>query len=359
MASLKELLKPLAEDGAALTREQAAHALEEILTGGVPEVETAALLTVLATRGELAPELAGFVDVMRQRATILPLTAAERDELVDVVGTGGGGPLTFNISSGAALVAAAAGAKVAKHGNRAVTSLCGAADVLEALGVPIELGPELAAECLRETGFVFLYAPLYHPAMKAVGPLRRALGFRTIFNLCGPLTNPAGARAQVIGVLAPSRVLLVGRTLVMLGAKRAFVVHGSDGIDELTTTGESIVARVEEQEQAGEPKAAGAPALKAARITPEMAGLKRATLDQFIGGDVKTNTALLYDVLTGISGARRDIVLLNAAAALVAAGLAGDLKEGVLLGAEAIDSGQAAATLAKLRGFAARHKAAE
>ena len=359
MASLKELLKPLAEDGAALTREQAAHALEEILTGGVPEVETAALLTVLATRGELAPELAGFVDVMRQRATILPLTAAERDELVDVVGTGGGGPLTFNISSGAALVAAAAGAKVAKHGNRAVTSLCGAADVLEALGVPIELGPELAAECLRETGFVFLYAPLYHPAMKAVGPLRRALGFRTIFNLCGPLTNPAGARAQVIGVLAPSRVLLVGRTLVMLGAKRAFVVHGSDGIDELTPTGESIVARVEEQEQAGEPKAAGAPALKAARITPEMAGLKRATLDQFIGGDVKTNTALLYDVLTGISGARRDIVLLNAAAALVAAGLAGDLKEGVLLGAEAIDSGQAAATLAKLRGFAARHKAAE
>jgi len=349
-------LKPLAEDGTALTREQAAHALEEILTGGVPEVETAALLTVLATRGEQAPELAGFVDVMRQRATTLPLTPAERDELVDVVGTGGGGPLTFNISSGAALVAAAAGAKVAKHGNRAVTSRCGAADVLEALGVPIELGPELAVECLRETGFIFLYAPLYHPAMKAVGPLRRALGFRTIFNLCGPLTNPAGARAQVIGVLAPSRVLLVGRTLAMLGAKRAFVVHGSDGIDELTTTGESIVARIEDQ--AGEPKASGAAALKAARITPEMAGLKRATLDQFIGGDVKTNAALLYDVLTGLPGARRDIVLLNAAAALVAAGLAGDLKEGVRLGAEAIDSGQAAATLAKLRGFAARHTAA-
>jgi anthranilate phosphoribosyltransferase len=364
MASLKELLKPLAEDGAALTREQAAHALEEILTGGVPEVETAALLTVLATRGEQVPELAGFIDVMRQRATTLPLTAAERDELVDVVGTGGGGPLTFNISSGAALVAAAAGARVAKHGNRAVTSRCGAADVLEALGVPIELGPELAVECLRETGFVFLYAPLYHPAMKAVGPLRRALGFRTIFNLCGPLTNPAGARAQVIGVLAPSRVLLVGRTLAMLGARRAFVVHGSDGIDELTTTGESIVARVEEQageqigERTGEPKTGGAPALKAARITPEMAGLKRATLDQFIGGDVKTNAALLYDVLTGLPGARRDIVLLNAAAALVAAGLAGDLKEGVRLGAEAIDSGQAAATLAKLRGFAARHAAA-
>lgn len=347
MDSLKELLKPLAEDGATLTREQATHVLEQILSGSVPEVETAALLTVMATRGEQAPELAGFVDVMRQRVTPLPLTTAERDELVDVVGTGGGGPLTFNISSGAALVAAAAGAKVAKHGNRAVTSRCGAADVLEALGVPIELGPELAVECLRATGFIFLFAPLYHPAMKALGPLRRALGFRTILNLCGPLTNPAGARSQVIGVLAPSKVLLVGRTLAALGAKRAFVVHGTDGIDELTTTGESIVARVEESET-------GESTLKAARVTPEMAGLSRATLDQFTGGDVETNAALLYDVLTGVAGARREIVLLNAAAGLVAAGLAADLKEGVRMGAEAIDSGQAAATLAKLRDFGAK-----
>jgi anthranilate phosphoribosyltransferase len=348
MALVKELLKPLAEDGAAMTREQAAAALEEILTGKVPEVETAALLTVMATRGEQAPELAGFVQVMRERVTPMPLTQPERDELVDVVGTGGGGPLTFNISSGAALVAAAAGAKVAKHGNRAVTSRCGAADVLEALGVPIELGPELAVECLRETGFMFLFAPLYHPAMKAVGPLRRALGFRTIFNLCGPLTNPAGARIQVIGVLAPSRVLLVGRTLAALKAKRAFVVHGTDGIDELTTTGESVVARVEESET-GESK------LKAARVTPEMAGLPRATLDQFIGGDVKANTAMLQDVLSGVAGARRDIVLLNAAAALVAAGLAGGLKEGVQLGAEAIDSGKTMALLNKLRQFGAKH----
>jgi anthranilate phosphoribosyltransferase len=348
MAFLKELLKPLAEDGAALTREQAAGVLEEILSGSVPEVETAAMLAVLATRGEQAPELAGFVDVMRRRVTPLPFTDAEREELVDAVGTGGGGPLTFNISCGAALVAAAAGAKVAKHGNRAVTSLCGAADVLEALGVPIELGPELAVECLRQTGFVFLYAQLYHPAMKALGPLRRALGFRTIFNLVGPLTNPAGARNQVIGVLAPSRVLLVGRTLAALGAKRAFVVHGTDGIDELTTTGESIVARVEE-EASGESK------LHAARVTPEMAGLPRATLDQFTGGDIATNKALLYDVLTGIPGARRDIVLLNAAATIVAAGRAADLEEGVRQGAEAIDSGQAAALLAKLREFGAKH----
>jgi anthranilate phosphoribosyltransferase len=350
MSFLKEMLRPLAEDGAALTREQAAQVLEEILTGTVPEVETAALLAVLATRGEQAPELAGFVEVMRAHVVPVPLTDAERRELVDVVGTGGGGPLTFNISSGAALVAAAAGAKVAKHGNRAVTSRCGSADVLEALGVPIDLEPELAVECLRETGFMFLFAPRYHPAMKVVGPLRKALGFRTIFNLCGPLTNPAGARTQVIGVLAPSKVLLVGRTLAALGAKRAFVVHGTDGIDELTTTGESVVARIEETET-------GETTMKAARVTPEMAGLPRSTLDQFTGCDVPTNASLLYDVLTGIQGARRDIVLLNAAAALVAAGLAKDLREGAAKGAEAIDSGQAAATLEKLRRFGAKRRA--
>jgi anthranilate phosphoribosyltransferase len=349
MSQVKEFLKALAEDGAALTREQASAALDEILSGEASEVETAALLSVMATRGEQAPELAGFVDSMRARALTVPLTDEERGELVDTCGTGGGGPLTFNISTGAALVAAAAGAKVAKHGNRAVTSRAGSADVLEALGVPIALGPDLAAECLRETNFMFLFAPLYHPAMKAVAPLRRALGFRTIFNLCGPLTNPAGGRAQVIGVLAPSRVLLVGRALATLGAKRAFVVHGSDGIDELTTTGESVVARIEESPDGGKPE------LKAARVTPEMAGLPRVTLDQFVGGDIPTNASLLYDILTGIPGARRDIVLLNAAAALVAAGLASDLKEGVALGADAIDSGQAAATLAKLRQFGEKH----
>jgi anthranilate phosphoribosyltransferase len=197
---------------------------------------------------------------------------------------------------------------------------------------------------------MFLFAPLYHPAMKAVAPLRKALGFRTIFNLCGPLTNPAGARAQVIGVLAPSKVLLVGRALVTLGAKRAFVVHGTDGIDELTTTGESVVARIEESEP-------GKTTIKAARVTPEMAGLPRVKLEEFIGGDVKTNASMLYDVLTGIGGPRRDIVLLNAAATLVAAGLATELKYGVRMGAEAIDSGQAAALLAKLRQFGARHAA--
>jgi len=346
LSILKDLLKPVAEDGIPLTREQARAALIAILDGEATEVETASLLTALATRGELAPELAGFVEEMRARATPIPLTEEERDLLVDTCGTGGGGPATFNISTGAALVAAAAGAMVAKHGNRAVTSRCGSADVLEALGVPISLSPDLAAECLRETGFVFLLATMLHPAMKAVAPLRRALGFRTIFNLCGPLTNPAHARSQVIGVLAPSRTLLVARTLVELGTtRRAFVVHGLDGLDELTLTGESIAVRVEP---------AAEPAIKAARITPEMAGLPRATLEEISGGDADDNAAILYDILTGIPGPRRDIVLYNAAAALVASGIAEDLKEGVLRAAEAIDSGEAAVTLQKLRQFGAR-----
>ena len=342
-STLRDLIKPLAEDGYALTREQSRAALAAILDEQIPEVETAALLTALATRGELAPELAGFVDEMRARATPIPLTEEERSLLVDTCGTGGGGPATFNISTGAALVAAAAGALVAKHGNRAVTSRCGSADVLESLGSPITRPPDLAAECLRENGFVFLYAPMLHPAVKAVAPLRKALGFRTIFNLCGPLTNPAGARAQVIGVLAPSRALLVARTLLELQTtRRAFVVHGLDGLDELTLTGESITVRVEP---------AAEPAIKAARITPEMAGLPRATLEELSGGDAADNASILYDVITGIPGPRRDIVLLNAAAALIAVGIAEDLKEGVARAAEAIDSGEAAVTLQKLRLF--------
>jgi len=347
LSILKDILKPLAEDGAALTRAQARSALVAMLDGEATDVEAAALLTALATRGELAPELAGFVDEMRARATPIPLSEEERAELVDTCGTGGGGPATFNISTGAALVAAAAGAHVAKHGNRAVTSRCGSADVLEALGVPITLPPDLAAECLRETGFVFLLATMLHPAMKVVGPLRRSLGFRTIFNLCGPLTNPAHARTQVIGVLAPSRALLVARTLIELQTtRRAFVVHGLDGLDELTLTGESIVVRVEP---------AAEPAIKAARVTPEMAGLPQAALEDFSGGDADDNAAILYDIVTGIPGPRRDIVLFNAAAALVAAGIAEDLKEGVARGAEAIDSGMAAVTLQKLRNFGAKY----
>lgn len=355
MSFLKDLIKPMAEDGSTLTREQARSALIAILDGQANDTEAGALLTVLATRGELAPELAGFVEEIRARATPIPLTDEERDQLIDTCGTGGGGPATFNISTGAALVAAAAGAKVAKHGNRAVTSRCGSADVLEALGVPIALSPELAAECLRETGFVFLLATMLHPAMKAVAPLRSTLGFRTIFNLCGPLTNPAGARSQVIGVLAPSRTLLMARTLVELNTaqtpgpnhtRSAFIVHGLDGLDELTLTGESIAVRFH---------AGGEPMIKAARVTPELAGLPRASLADLSGGDAEENAAILYDVMTGIPGPRRDIVLFNAAAALVASGQAADLRHGVSQAAEAIDSGMAAVTLQKLRAFGQRY----
>ena len=225
--------------------------LDEILSGEVPEVEIAALLAVLATRGEQAPELAGFVEVMRARAIRFRLTDEERAELVDTSAPAAAGrsPSTslrvrrwWPLPRAPKWPSTAIAPSPRWRGRRTC---------LKRSACPSTLGPELAAECLRETGFMFLFAPLYHPAMKAVGPLRRALGFRTIFNLCGPLTNPAGARAQVIGVLAPSRVLLVGRTLVALGAKRAFVVHGTDGIDELTTTGESVVARIEESETGG------------------------------------------------------------------------------------------------------------
>lgn len=353
MSFLKDLLKPMAEDGSTLTREQARSVLIAILDGQATDIEAAAFLSVLSTRGELAPELAGFVEEIRARATPIPLTDEERDELIDTCGTGGGGPDTFNISTGAALVVAAAGAKVAKHGNRAVTSRCGSADVLEALGVPIALSPELAVECLRETGFVFLLATMLHPAMAAVGPLRKALGFRTIFNLCGPLTNPAHARSQVIGVLSPSRALLMARTLLELnaanpnGTRSAFVVHGLDGLDELTLTGESIAVRFDP---------AGEPVIKAARVTPEMAGLPRTTIEELSGGNAEENAAHLYDVITGIPGPRREIVLFNAAAALVAGGHAADLKDGVARAAEAIDSGMAAVTLQKLRSFGERYQ---
>src|ERR1700679_3444133 len=239
MHDLRPLLKRMVEGGDTLRAEEARAAIGAMLDGDVADVEIAALLTALAQRGETVDEVTGVVMALRERLMPLAVTDTERAELVDTCGTGGDGSGTFNISTAAALVAAAAGAKVAKHGNRAITSRCGAADVLEALGVPIDLTPELAAECLRETGFMFLFAPYYHTAMKVVGPLRKALGFRTIFNLCGPLTNPAGARAQVIGVLAPSRALLVARTLVELQTtRRAFVVHGLDGLDELTLTGE-------------------------------------------------------------------------------------------------------------------------
>src|ERR1700734_831214 len=244
MSQLVALLKHVVEEHGTLTQEQGCSALREMLEGDANDVEITSLLTAIAARGATAEELSGFVQAMRTMSRPVGLSDAERDQLVDTCGTGSDGQGTFNISTAAALVAAAAGVKIAKHGNRGVTSKCGSADVLEALGIPVQLEPERAAECLRQTGFMFLYAPAMHPALKRVQPVRRALGFRTIFNLAGPLANPAGAKAQLIGVFA--ELDLVAEALARLGVRHALVVRGRDGLDELTLNGMSDVAEIRE-----------------------------------------------------------------------------------------------------------------
>ncbi len=370
------------EQGATLSREAARCLLADVLASepGDGDLEIASLLTALATRGETAEELTGFVEAMRELATPLPLSDAERAALVDTCGTGGDGLGTFNISTGAALVAVAAGAKVAKHGNRAVTSKCGSADVLEALGVPVTLSPEQAVACLRATGFMFLLAPALHPAMKRVMPIRRALGFRTIFNLAGPLTNPAGAQAQVMGVYSGEKLPVVAEAMARLGVRHAFVAHGSDGLDEITVSGETSVAEVktagsrgqgagnrqpglETGEQGSSSPASSSPAssspassstVRLFRLAPEDVGLARASLVELAGCETTVeNAAILERIFAGEAGPRRDIVLLNAAAALVAAGVAADFADGIARGAVAIDSGAVRLTVERLREFGA------
>ena len=354
MAALNDLLHQITEEQRTLTRAEARAALHAILSSDSDPVSEsasdqaiAALLTHMAQRGESVDELTGFAEAMRSLSLPVPLTEDERAALVDTCGTGGDGRGTFNISTGAALVAAAAGAKVAKHGNRGVTSKCGSADVLEALGVPVALTPAQSAACLRATGFTFLFAPALHPAMKRVMPIRRALGFRTIFNLAGPLTNPAGAPAQIMGVYAADKLDLVAGAMAQLGIRHGRVVHAHNGIDEiaLSATDSILVA----------PPASPARTI----IHPEDAGLAPANLNQLQGADTaQANAALLEAILSGVEqGPRRDVVLLNAAAALEAAGLASSLKEGVTRAAAAIDSGAARQTLQALRDFAATQSA--
>lgn len=342
------IVKDLSEEQRAFTREEARSVLREMLTGDTSDAEIAALLTAMARRGETVDELTGFAETMRELAIPVPLTEEERAQLIDTCGTGGDGRGTFNISTGAALVAAAAGAKVAKHGNRAVTSKCGSADVLEALGIAVALPPELAVESLRTAGFMFLYAPALHPAMKRVAPIRRALGFRTIFNLAGPLTNPAAAPAQIMGVFASDRVPVAAETMLRLGVSHAFVVHGSDGLDELTVTGASHVAEVR-----GTGLRAQGAGVRTFEIAPEDAGLPRSPLSALSAAEnAAENATTLERIFAGERGARRDIVVLNAAAALVAARIAADLRDGVARAAEAIDSGAVRDTVKKLRAFA-------
>jgi len=311
-------LRRIVEGRETLTLEEAAALMRRILAGEATEVEIAALLGALAGRGETAGEIAGFALAMREAATTLPLTEAERAELVDTCGTGGDASGSFNISTAAALVAAAAGA---------ITSRCGSADVLEALGIPVGLAPEAAAEALRRHGFCFLLAPSHHPAMKAVMPVRRAMGVRTVLHVLGPLLNPAGARRQVMGVYSARLVPLVGEAMTMLGVKHALVVHGDGGLDEIALSGPSEVAEVRDG------------AVKAYVVSPDEFGLVRAPMAALEGGDAQANAAILTSIFAGEMGPRRDVVVLNAAAVLVTAGLAKDIVAGIELASETIASG--------------------
>jgi anthranilate phosphoribosyltransferase len=326
----------LAVEGLHLSREQAARAVDAMLEGTASETQMAALLVALRMKGETPDEIAGAALALRSRAERVHVADPTRERLIDTCGTGGDGAHTFNISTTAAFVAAAGGAAVAKHGNRAVSSQCGSADVLAALGVALELTCAQVATCIEECGIGFLFAPRHHAAMRHVAPVRKALGLRTLFNLLGPLVNPAGARRQVMGVYASHLVPVVARTLAELGCDRAFVVHGEGGLDEITTAGVTRVCEV----RGG--------AVREFSITPEELGLDRAPLESLRGGDAMTNAALLRAVLQSEPGPRRTAVLLNAGAALAASGVCDDLRDGVELAARALDSGAALDRLERL-----------
>lgn len=327
-----------------LTRIEAAAAMDAIMSGAATNAQIAAFLTALRMKGETVEELIGFAQVMRQRAVrirthgdeVAALTGTDREMLIDTCGTGGDAAGTFNVSTATAFVVAGAGLKVAKHGNRSVSSLCGSADVVETLGIHLDLTPAKVARCIDEVGIGFLYAPLLHTAMKHVMAARREMGIRTVFNMLGPLTNPAGANAQVIGVYSADLTEPLARVLAELGTIRAFVVHGADGLDEISNTGESRVSEVREG------------VVRSFTVRPEDFGMPRATIADLQGGDRFQNAEIIRAILDGQPGPRRDIVLMNAAAALVAGGKARDLREGVARAAASIDSGAARRTLEAL-----------
>ena len=332
---IQELLGSLL-DGRDLTREEARGAMHEIMRGEATQAQIAGFLVALRAKGETADEITGCAEAMREH--VLPVLP-RRSDLVDTAGTGGDGMHTLNISTAAALVAAAAGAGVAKHGNRAASSQTGSADVLEALGFELDLQPERIARSIDELGFGFMFAQAHHPAMKHAAPVRRELGTRTVFNVLGPLTNPARARAQVVGVYSPRLVQPIAEALLKLGARRAFVVHGADGIDELSPTGPNLVCEVLEG------------SIRERTIDPEELGLDRCGIDELAGGSPAKNAALIRGVLEGEQGGRRSAILLNAAGAIAAGGHADDLREGLELARAAIDSGAAAARLDELVAF--------
>jgi anthranilate phosphoribosyltransferase len=330
-AALERLL-----EGRDLTREEARSVMEEVMRGEATPAQIGGFLVALRLKGETADEIAGCAEAMR--AHVLSVRPA-RDDLVDTAGTGGDGARTFNISTAAALVAAAAGAGVAKHGNRAVSSSSGSADVLEALGFNLELDAAQIERSIDELGFGFLFAPAHHPAMRHAAPVRRELATRTVFNVLGPLTNPAGARAQVVGVYSPDLVPTVAEVLSRLGARRAFVVHGAGGIDELSPAGPNLVCEVNEGR------------VRRREIDPRDFGVPRCEPGELVGGLPADNAATVREIFAGARGPKRESVLLNAGGAIAAGGHAGDLRDGYALAAEAVDSGAAGERLEALIAF--------
>ncbi|MDP9425103.1 MAG: anthranilate phosphoribosyltransferase [Actinomycetota bacterium] len=330
MVLLREALRKAAS-GEALPAGEAERALEEIMSGAASSALTAALLTALRVRGESVGEIVGFARAMRRFAARVEAP----EDVVDTCGTGGDAKGTINVSTAAAFVARGAGVTIAKHGNRAATSLAGSADVLEALGAEIDLGPGEVGRCIREAGVGFMFARTHHPAMRHVVPVRAELPFRTIFNLLGPLTNPAGARRQLVGVFGAGYVRPMAEALGGLGAEKALVVHGRDGLDEITVTGPTLAAEV----SGGE--------VYEYEISPEELGLNRHGPDGLLGGDAHTNARILRDVFSGEeNGAARDVVLANAGAAIYVSGQTGSLREGVRLAGESISTGAASKALA-------------
>jgi anthranilate phosphoribosyltransferase len=321
-------------DGRDLTEEEAASVMEQIMTGGATDAQIGSFLTALRIKGESVEEITGFAKVMRDKATRID---CQGSPLVDTCGTGGDASGTFNISTVAAFVAAGAGVKIAKHGNRSVSSRCGSADVLSALGVNVEATPEVVARCIDDVGIGFLFAPLLHGAMKyAIGP-RREMGIRTVFNLLGPLTNPARASAQVLGVYSGELTEPVAGVLGRLGCRCAYVVHGEDGLDEITTTSGTYISEMVNG------------AVSNSMVYPEDFGISRAEPDRLKGGGPEENARIAVNILEGEDGPHRDIVLLNAGAAIAVAGLADDIKEGIRLAAESLDSGAALDRLERLK----------
>ncbi|MCS7051762.1 MAG: anthranilate phosphoribosyltransferase [Thermomicrobium sp.] len=324
--------------GEILDVEEAAQAMNAVMSGQATPAQIAALVTALRMRGERETEIAGFVQALRSH--MIPVELSTERPAVDVVGTGGDGSRTFNISTTAAFVVAGAGVPVAKHGNRAMSSRAGSADTLEALGVRIDLGPEAVARCVEEAGIGFMLAPRFHPALRHAAPVRRELGFRTVFNVLGPLANPARVRHQLIGVAVSDLVETVARVLALLDVEHALVVHAADGLDELSLSAPTIVYDVRRD--------GGSTTVRRLTLEPEELGLRRAPIDAVRGGTPEENARIVRAVLEGAPGPARDVTLLNAAAALVAADAAESLAEGWELARRALDSGAALDRLERL-----------